>query len=31
MLNSVNGKIKMCEEILKILRVEEIGEYLFDS
>jgi chromosome partitioning protein len=31
MLNSVNGKTKMREEILKILRAEEIGEHLLDS
>lgn len=31
MLNSVNGKTKMREEILKILKAEEIGEHLLDS
>jgi chromosome partitioning protein len=31
MLNSVNGKTKMREEILKILKAEEIGEHLLDA
>lgn len=31
MLNSVNGKTRMREEILKILRAEEIGEHLLES
>lgn len=31
MLNSVNGKTRMREEILKILTAEEIGEHLLDS
>jgi chromosome partitioning protein len=31
MLNSVNGKTKMRGEILKLLKIQEIGTHLLDS